>query len=135
MSLKSRSLAVAALAGALCLALAPTAAAATTYQITAYPPIGTVYSNNITTLAVSVMPTPTGEDATTPVVLEVTEPDGEQTTRTVPLTLGFATVATPINEPGRYTAVFRFAPPQGEPATTTLQFDVTPSPIHFGSAS
>ncbi|RVW02464.1 hypothetical protein [Rhodococcus spongiicola] len=135
MSLQHRSVAIAALAGAALVALAPIASAATTYQITAYPPIGTVYSNNITTLAVTVTPTPTGEDATTPVTLEVIEPDGEQTTRTVPLTLGFATVATPINEPGRYTAVFSFAPPQGEPATTTLHFDVTPSPIHFGSAS
>jgi len=126
------SVAAAALTGAVSLALAPTAAAAT-YQITAMPPIGTVYSDNLVTLAMAVSPVPAGADATTPVLVHITEPDGDDRTLTVPLTLGGATVATRVNEPGRYVAVFTFDAPGGDPATTTLQFDAIPSPL--GSSS
>lgn len=133
MSLSRTSAAMAALAGAAWLAWAPAASAATTYQVTAVPPIGTVYAHTITTLAVVVSPIPTGADATSPVVVAITEPDGDVHTSTVPLTLGGATSATRVHEAGRYTAVFTFAPPEGEHATATVQFDVTPSP--FGSAS
>lgn len=126
------SVVVAALTGAVSLALAPTASAAT-YQITAVPPFGTVYSDNVVTLAMVISPVPTGADATTPVLVHVTEPDGDDRTLTVPLTLGGATVATRVNEPGRYVAVFTFDAPGGDPASTTLEFDAVPSP--FGSSS
>lgn len=133
MNLSRTSAAVAALAGAASLAWAPAASAATTYQVTAVPPFGTVYAHTITTLAVGVAPAPTGADATTPVLIAITEPDGDVHTSTVPLTLGGATSATRIHEAGRYTATFTFAPPEGEQASATVQFDVSPSP--FGSAS
>ncbi|MCA1005610.1 hypothetical protein LCL87_07770 [Rhodococcus hoagii] len=135
MSLPRTSATVAALAGAALLALAPAASAATTYTVTVVPPIGTVYGNTITTLAVLVAPSPSGADATTPVILELTEPDGDTSSFTIPLTLGGATQAVQVHESGRYTALATFAPPSGEPATTTMQFDVTPSPFGFGSAS
>ncbi|RVW07289.1 hypothetical protein EGT67_22345 [Prescottella agglutinans] len=135
MTFPRTSAAVAVLAGATWLALAPTASAATTYQITAVPPIGTVYASTITTLAVVVTPTPVGADGTSPVLLEITEPDGDTHTTTVPLTIGGATSAVRLHEAGRYTAVFTFAPPEGEQATTTMQFDVSPSPFGSGSAS
>ncbi|OQQ36326.1 hypothetical protein A6409_15475 [Prescottella equi] len=115
------------------LALAPSASAATAYQVTVVPPIGTVFSSTITTLAVVVSPTPGGADATAPAVLDITEPDGDTTTLTVPLTLGGATQAIRVREAGRYTVVVTFAPPSSEPASSTMRFDVTPSP--FGSAS
>ncbi|WP_305093102.1 hypothetical protein [Prescottella sp. R16] len=125
----------AALAGAAALAFAPAASAATVYDVTAVPPIGVVYANTITTLAVVVTPTPVGADASTPVTARITEPDGDTRTLTMPLTLGGATVTTRTHEAGRYTAVFTYAPPSGTPAETTLQFDVAPSPFGFGSAS
>lgn len=134
MSFPRKTVTVAALAGAACLAFAPSASAAT-YQVTAVAPIGTVYANTITTLAVGVAPTPAGADATSPVLLEITEPDGDRQSVTVPLTLGGATVATRVHEAGRYTAVFTFTPPAGEPASATMQFDVLPSPFGTGSAS
>lgn len=127
---------IAAMAGAATLALAPTAsAAATTYRINVLPPIGTVYANNLITLGVLVSPVPTGADATTPVVLTITEPDTDQRTLTVPLTLGGATVATRVHEAGRYVAVFTYAPPgadPGSPTEVTTEFDVVPLP---GTAS
>ncbi|MFC7448237.1 hypothetical protein [Rhodococcus daqingensis] len=126
------SVVVAALAGAVSLAMAPTASAAT-YQITALPPIGTVYSDNVVTLAMAISPVPAGADATTPVLVHITEPDGDERTLTVPLTLGGATVATRVNEPGRYVADFTFDAPGADPASTTLEFDAVPSPI--GSSS
>ncbi|ORL31571.1 hypothetical protein A5N78_13475 [Prescottella equi] len=135
MSLPRSSAALAAFAGAACLAFAPTASAATTYTVTVVPPIGTVFSSTITTLAVVVGPAPSGADATTPVTLALTEPDGDTTSFTVPLTLGGATQVVRVHEAGRYTAVATFAPPSGETATTTVEFDVTPSPFGFGSAS
>ncbi len=91
MSLPRSSATLAAFAGAACLAFAPTASAATTYTVTVVPPIGTVFSSTITTLAVVVGPVPSGADATTPVTLALTEPDGDTTSFTVPLTLGGAT--------------------------------------------
>lgn len=51
MNFSRGTLTIAALAGAASLALAPTATAATTYQITVIPPIGTVRANNLVTLA------------------------------------------------------------------------------------
>jgi hypothetical protein len=135
MFLPRRSVTLAALAGAACLALAPSASAATAYTVTVVPPIGTVFGNTITTLAVLVGPVPSGADAATPVILELTEPDGDTNSFTIPLTLGGATQAVRVHESGRYTAVATFAPPSSETATTTLQFDVTPSPFGFGSAS
>lgn len=135
MSLPRRSVALAAFAGAACLAFAPTASAATTYTVTVVPPIGTVFGGTITTLAVLVGPVPSGADATTPVILELTEPDGDTNSFTIPLTLGGATQVVRVHEPGRYTAVATFTPPSNDTATTTMQFDVTPSPFGFGSAS
>lgn len=126
------SIVAAAFAGALSLALAPAASAAT-YEITALPPIGTVYSDNVVTLAMAINPVPAGADTTTPVLVHITEPDGDDRTLTVPLTLGAATVATRVNEPGRYVAVFTFDAPGADPATTTLTFDAVPSPL--GSSS
>ncbi|MGW0042483.1 hypothetical protein [Rhodococcus sp. NPDC003348] len=134
--LRSKGLVTAGvLAGAVTLALAPTASAATVYQIATVPPIGTVYANNLVTLGVSVGPVPTGADATTPVVLTVTEPDGDERTVTMPLTLGVATAATPVHEPGRYVATFTFDPPGGDHAEATLRFDAVPSPLAGGSSS
>lgn len=121
--------AAAAAAGAIALASAPMATAAVGYRLTTVPPIGTVYANNLVTLGVTVGPVPTGTDATTPVQLTVTEPDGDSRTVTVPLTLGVATVATRIHEAGRYVAAFTFAPPGGERAEASLQFDAVPSPF------
>lgn len=115
--------------GAVALAVAPPASAATDYQLTAIPPIGTVYSNNVVTLGVSVGPVPVGADASTPVQLTVTEPDGDTHAATVSLTLGLGTVATRLHEPGRYTAVFTFDPPGGDQAQATLQFDAVQSPL------
>ncbi|QBJ96314.1 hypothetical protein ERC79_10285 [Rhodococcus sp. ABRD24] len=135
MSSSRTSIAVAALAGTAWLAFAPSAAAATTYQVTAIPPIGTVFANTITTIAVVVSPTPAGADGTSPVVMVITEPGGDSSTVTVPLTLGGATVATRVHEAGRYSAVFTFAPPVGDPASATMQFDVSPSPFGTASAS
>ncbi|MCQ4119461.1 hypothetical protein [Rhodococcus tibetensis] len=128
MNFSRGTLTIAALAGAASLALAPTATAATTYQIRVLPPIGTVYANNLVTLGVLVTPTPAGEDGTTPVLLELTEPDGDVTPRTLPLTLGGATIATRVHEAGRYVAEFTFDPPNGDPATTTTEFDVVEGP-------
>lgn len=121
--------------GALALAVTPSAGAATTYQITVIPPIGTIYANNLITLGVSVGPVPVGADATTPVEATVTEPDGDSRIVTMPLTLGISTVVTPVDEPGRYSVVFTYAPPGGDEAEATLQFDAVPSPISGGSAS
>jgi len=121
------TLTIAALAGAASLALAPTATAATTYQITVIPPIGTVRANNLVTLGALVTPTPTGTDGSTPVELELTDPSGDVTARSIPLTLGAGTAAIRTHEAGRYTAVFTFAPPNGEPTDTTAQFDVVAS--------
>ncbi|MDV7356297.1 hypothetical protein ACH47B_21125 [Rhodococcus sp. NPDC019627] len=129
MNFSRATMTIAALAGAATVGLAPTATAATAYQINVLPPIGTVYANNLVTLGVLVMPTPTGEDGTTPVLLELTEPDGDVTTRTLPLTLGGATVATRVHEAGRYVAEFTYDPPNSdEPATTTTEFDVVEGP-------
>ncbi|GAA4478372.1 hypothetical protein GCM10023094_21920 [Rhodococcus olei] len=125
----------AAVTTAAALALAPSASAATTYRITTVPPIGTVYANNLVTLGVSVGPVPTGADATTPVALTITEPDGDTRSVTMPLTLGVATVATPIHEAGRYVATFTFDPAGGDRAEATVQFDAVPSPLGSGSAS
>ncbi|NDV06936.1 hypothetical protein GXW84_20860 [Rhodococcus sp. IEGM 248] len=122
------TLTIAALAGAASLALAPTATAATTYQISVVPPLGTVYANNLVTLGALVTPTPTGTDGSTPVELEITEPDGDVHTRTIPLTLGAGTAAIRTHEAGRYTVVFTYAPPNGTPAETTTQFDAVASP-------
>lgn len=135
MSLTRKSLSVYAFTGAACLALAPSASAATTYQVTAVPPFGTIYSDTITTLAVVVAPTPVGAAGSTPVVIDITEPDGDHRTLTTALTLGGATVATSVHEAGRYVAVFTFAPPVGDPATATMAFDVLASPFGTGSAS
>ncbi|WP_137722977.1 hypothetical protein [Prescottella subtropica] len=135
MRVSRTSAAVTALAGAAVLAFAPAASAATVYDVTVIPPIGTVYANTITTLGVVVTPTPSGADATTPVTARITEPDGDARTVTMPLTLGGATAATRLHEAGRYTVAFTYAPPSGATATTTLQFDVAPSPFGFGSAS
>ncbi|WP_016884685.1 MULTISPECIES: hypothetical protein [unclassified Rhodococcus (in: high G+C Gram-positive bacteria)] len=122
------TLTIAALAGAASLALAPMATAATTYQINVVPPIGTVYANNLVTLGALVTPTPTGTDGTTPVELELTDPSGDVTARSIPLTLGAGTAAIRTHEAGRYTAVFTFAPPNGEPTETTTEFDAVASP-------
>jgi hypothetical protein len=126
-------LTIAALAGAASLALAPTATAATTYQINVVPPIGTVFANNLVTLGAIVTPTPTGTDGTTPVELELTDPSGDVTARTIPLTLGAGTAAIRTHEAGRYTAVFTFAPPNGEPTETTTEFDAVGSGLGLGS--
>jgi hypothetical protein len=127
------TLTIAALAGAASLALAPTATAATTYQINVVPPIGTVFANNLVTLGAIVTPTPTGTDGTTPVELELTDPSGDVTARTIPLTLGAGTAAIRTHEAGRYTAVFTFAPPNGEPTETTTEFDAVGSGLGLGS--
>ncbi|MFE5705347.1 hypothetical protein [Rhodococcus koreensis] len=127
MNFSRGTLTIAALAGAASLALAPTATAATTYQITVIPPIGTVRANNLVTLGALVTPTPTGTDGSTPVELELTDPSGDVTARSIPLTLGAGTAAIRTHEAGRYTAVFTFAPPNGEPTETTAQFDVVAS--------
>ncbi|PBC36742.1 hypothetical protein CJ179_42995 [Rhodococcus sp. ACS1] len=127
MNFSRGTLTIAALAGAASLALAPTATAATTYQITVIPPIGTVRANNLVTLGALVTPTPTGTDGSTPVELELTDPSGDVTARSIPLTLGAGTAAIRTHEAGRYTAVFTFAPPNGEPTDTTAQFDVVAS--------
>ncbi|MFE3289455.1 hypothetical protein [Rhodococcus sp. NPDC059234] len=124
-----------ALTGSAALALAPTASAATAYRLATVPPIGTVYAHNLVTLGVSVGPIPTGPDASTPVILTVTEPGGDAHTVTMPLTFGVATAATPIHEAGRYTATFTFAPPGGDRAEATLQFDAVESPLTGGSSS
>jgi hypothetical protein len=121
------TLTIAALAGAATLALAPTATAATTYQITVIPPIGTVRANNLVTLGTLVTPTPTGTDGSTPVELEITEPDGDVNTRSIPLTFGAGTAAIRTHEAGRYSVVFTFAPPNGTPAEAMAQFDVVAS--------
>jgi len=121
-------LTIAALAGAASLALAPTATAATTYQINVVPPIGTVFANNLVTLGAIVTPTPTGTDGTTPVELELTDPSGDVTARTIPLTLGAGTAAIRTHEAGRYTVLFTYFPPNGAPTETTTQFDAVPSP-------
>ncbi|WP_072690837.1 hypothetical protein [Rhodococcus marinonascens] len=127
------TLAVAALAGAASLALAPVATASTIYQINPTPLIGTVYANNLVTLGALVTPTPASGDGTSPVLLEITEPDGDVNTRTIPLTFGLGTVATRTHEAGRYTAVFTFDPPNGTPAEATMEFDVVPSPFSGSS--
>lgn len=127
MNFSRGTLTIAALAGAASLALAPTATAATTYQITVIPPIGTVRANNLVTLGALVTPTPTGTDGSTPVELELTDPSGDVTARSIPLTLGAGTAAIRTHEAGRYTAVFTFALPNGEPTDTTAQFDVVAS--------
>ncbi|MFF2111933.1 hypothetical protein [Rhodococcus koreensis] len=127
MNFSRGTLTIAALAGAASLALAPTATAATTYQITVIPPIGTVRANNLVTLGALVTPTPTGTDGSTPVELELTDPSGDVTARSIPLTLGAGTAAIRTHEAGRYTAVFTFAPPNGEPTEATAQFDVVAS--------
>ncbi|MDF3310998.1 hypothetical protein [Rhodococcus sp. T2V] len=133
MNFSRGTLTIAALAGAASLALAPTATAATTYQITVIPPIGTVRANNLVTLGALVTPTPTGTDGTTPVELELTDPSGDVTARSIPLTLGAGTAAIRTHEAGRYTAVFTFAPPNGEPTETTAQFDAVGSGLGLGS--
>ncbi|BAH51806.1 hypothetical protein [Rhodococcus opacus] len=133
MNFSRGTLTIAALAGAATLALAPTATAATTYQITVIPPIGTVRANNLVTLGTLVTPTPTGTDGSTPVELELTDPSGDVTARTIPLTLGAGTAAIRTHEAGRYTAVFTFAPPNGEPTETTTEFDVVGSGLGLGS--
>ncbi|AOW95180.1 hypothetical protein BFN03_17615 [Rhodococcus sp. WMMA185] len=127
------TLTIAALAGAASIALAPAATAAPVYEIGPVPPIGTVYSNNLVTLGALVTPTPANGDETSPVILEITEPDGEVNVRLIPLTLGFGTVATRIHEAGRYTAVFTFNPPIGAEAEETIEFDVVPSPFSGSS--
>jgi hypothetical protein len=116
-------------AGAVAVVLVPPAGAATDYQLTPIPPIGTVYANNIVTLGVTVGPVPVGADASTPVVVTVTEPDGDVHTSSVSLTLGLGTVATRLHEDGRYTARFEFDPPGGNRAEATVQFDAVPSPL------
>ncbi|QYB01031.1 hypothetical protein I1A62_27575 [Rhodococcus sp. USK10] len=121
------TLTIAALAGAATLALAPTATAATTYQITVIPPIGTVRANNLVTLGTLVTPTPTGTDGSTPVELELSDPSGDVTAQSIPLTLGAGTAAIRTHEAGRYSVVFTFAPPNGTPAEATAQFDVVAS--------
>ncbi|MFC9766863.1 hypothetical protein [Rhodococcus jostii] len=133
MNFSRGTLTVAALAGAAALALAPTATAATTYQINVVPPIGTVRANNLVTLGALVTPTPTGTDGTTPVELELTDPSGDVTARSIPLTLGAGTAAIRTHEAGRYTAVFTFAPPNGEPTETTTEFDAVGSGLGLGS--
>ena len=135
MSLPRSSATLAAFAGAACLAFAPTASAATTYTVTVVPPIGTVFSSTITTLAVVVGPPPAGAAAPPPRAHAHPAPHGRTPSFTVPLTLGGATQVVRVHEAGRYTAVATFAPPSGETATTTVEFDVTPSPFGFGSAS
>ena len=133
MNFSRGTLTIAALAGAASLALAPTATAATTYQITVIPPIGTVRANNLVTLGALVTPTPTGTDGSTPVELELTDPSGDVTARSIPLTLGAGTAAIRTHEAGRYTAVFTFAPPNGEPTETTTEFDAVGSGLGLGS--
>ncbi|MEV0947046.1 hypothetical protein [Rhodococcus sp. NPDC049939] len=133
MNFSRGTLTIAALAGATSIALAPTATASTTYEIDPLPLIGTIYSNNLVTLGALVLPIPANGDGTTPVLLEITEPDGDVTERIIPLTLGLGTVATVTNEPGRYTAVFTFDPPGGPEAEATLEFDVVPSPFSGSS--
>lgn len=130
-----RAVATAVAAGTVVLAMSPTASAATDYALTTVPPIGVVYANNLVTLGVSVGPVPTGSDATTPVVLTVTEPDGDSRVVTMPLTLGVATVATRIHEVGRYDATFTFDPPGGGHVEATVQFDAVESPFGGGSSS
>ncbi len=130
-----RALLTAAALAAATLAVAPAASAATVYTITPVPPIGTVYSNNLVTLGVSVGPAPTGVDATTPVRLAITEPDGDTRTVTMPLTFGVATAAIPVHEPGRYIATFTFGPPGGAAADASVQFDAVESPLAGGSSS
>jgi hypothetical protein len=88
-----------------------------------------VYAQNVVTLGVTVGPVPVGADGTTPVRVTITEPDGDTRTTAISLTLGIGTVATRINEPGRYSVHFGYQPPSGDDAEATLQFDAVPSPF------
>ncbi|MFZ2172854.1 MAG: hypothetical protein WAW17_02245 [Rhodococcus sp. (in: high G+C Gram-positive bacteria)] len=134
MNFSRGTLTVAAAAGALCIALAPMASAATTYQISVIPPIGTVTANNLVTLGFLVSPIPTGEDGSTPLIVNITEPDKDTYTHTVSQTLGAASLATRLHEAGRYVAVVTFDPPNGDSVQVTTEFDVVPG-ASLGSLS